>query len=371
MKYENKRRKEIARARAREAAVAPRLATYNPSGVMDGYTPPTSPNRPTGAAPTGPSAGDLAQQRYYEQMAKAAQDAKDNALNQNLASSKAMIDTYGMGELWGGVDKLLRSGYTDFDTINMMLSQDSAYQAQYYRRFPAVKTIREMNASRTSSGLPPIAEPTAKGYVALEKAYRQALTGLPSGSFGDATDIAGWIVKDVSPTEVADRVTSAKNYVYYSANGEIKTQLRKIYGMTDGEMAAYVLSPDRALTQIQNEYQRKLAQATVGGAANASGLTLNDLTRDSIAENEQFGNSYANTLAQMNDVREIDGAYARLGRLSGIRTETDELVNEQFGLAGAAAITEKKKNLASQERARFSGSSGIGKGSLSAGRLAQ
>ena len=365
-------RTDTAAGRAKEAEMlAASLKNYNPANVMDGYQPPVvAPQTPT-PGPAGPSVGDIAQQNYYNQKALADQAARDNAMNQNLASSKAMIDSYGMGELWGGVDKLLRAGYTDFDTINMMLSQDKAYQDSYYKRFPAVKTLREMNPGRIAQGLPPIAEPTAKGYVELEKAYRQALTGLPSGTFGGSDDIANWIVKDVSATEVADRVTAAKNYVYYSANGTIKTQLRKLYGMTDSEMAAYVLSPDRALTQIQTEYQKRMAQATVGGAAVDSGLTINDLTRDAISENEQFGNSYANTLAQMNSVREIDDSYARLGQLSGVNTETDELVNEQFGLAGAAAITEKKKNLASQERARFSGSSGIGKSSLSAGRLAQ
>jgi hypothetical protein len=43
----------------------------------------------------------------------------------------------------------------------------------------------------------------------------------------------------------------------------------------------------------------------------------------------------------------------------------DDLVKEQFGMAGGTDVTAKKKKLASQERAAFSGSSGIAQGSLS------
>ena len=324
---------------------------------------------PTPAAPT-PAGPNPAETNYWNQQSAAAEAARQAALNQNLSAAKAMIDTYGMGSLWAGVDKLIRAGYTDLDTINTMLSQDANYQQAYYDRFPAVKTIRELNKQRTAQGLPPVAEPTAKGYVELEKAYRQALKDLP-GTFGTAGDIAQWIVKDVSPTEVADRAAQAKNYITYSANGSIKEQLRKIYGMSDAEMASYVLAPDRTLEMLKSEYNKRMAQATVGGAGIDAGLSLRDETRDMIAQNEAFGQSYANTLAQMNSVKEIDDAYARLGRLSGVTTSTDELVTDQFGLKGAEAVTEKKKQLASQERARFSGSSGIGKTSLSAGRLAQ
>jgi hypothetical protein len=334
-------------------------------------TTPASPAPSPVNTPSGPTPGDIAQQNYFDQEAAAAAAARAAAMDQNLSSAKAMIDSYGMGALWAGVDKYIRSGYTDFDTINSMLSQDSAYQQAYYDRFPAVKTIRDLNKQRISQGLAPIAEPTAKGYVELEKAYRQALVGLPANSFGNPSDVANWIVKDVSPTEVADRVTAAKNYIYYSANNSIKTQLRSIYGMTDAQMAAYVLSPDRALTQIQQDYQKRLAQATIGGAATDAGLNIADDTRDLIAQNEQFGQSYANTLSQMNSVKQIDAAYARLGRLSDVQTSTDDLVTEQFGLQGNDTIAEKRRNLASQERARFGGSSGIGRTSLSAGRLAQ
>jgi hypothetical protein len=56
--------------------------------------------------------------------------------------------------------------------------------------------------------------------------------------------------------------------------------------------------------------------------------------------------------------------YDRLALLSNEEAGSDDLVKGQFNLAGAAEAKTKKKRLASQERARFSGSSGISKTSL-------
>ena len=100
-------------------------------------------------------------------------------------------------------------------------------------------------------------------------------------------------------------------------------------------------------------------------------MNLSDELYGKIAGNEQFGKSYGNAAANFQAVAEVEDAYNRLGRLSGINTTTEELVTDQFGLEGAADAANKKKQLASQERARFQGQSGLGRTSLSAGRRAQ
>jgi hypothetical protein len=273
-----------------------------------------------------------------------------------------------MSALWGGAWDYITQGYTDPNQIAMMLSNNPTYQQAYYARFPAVQAIREENKKRLAAGQPPKPEPNPAAYVALEDGYRKALTGLPEGIWGDSGDITEWILGDVSPTEVADRAQKAKDYINYSANDSIKRELREVWGMSDTEMAAYMLDPDKSIDYLTKEYEKRQSHATVEAAGEDSGLTLSDSLYSQVAGNDMYGRSYGNALAGFQSVAEIEDAYNRLGRLSGITTNTDELVTDQFGLAGAADAAAKKKGLASQERARFSGQSGLSKNSLSAKR---
>ena len=346
----------------------PRVGDFVPTPITGG-----SGGGGGGSQPPGPSAEDT----YWKDKnareatasanaALAAQNAETNRINNVLASAKTFFDTYGMSSLWSGVESLVRQGYNDADTISGILSRDSNYQAAYFARFPAVQRVRELNKTRLQQGLTLVAEQSPASYVALEEGYRQALVGLPTGLWGNANDVADWIVKDVSPVEVASRVTTAKNYINYSANSSIKVQLRQIYGMSDQEMAAYVLDEDRALGFIESEYQSRMRKATVGAAAVDSGLSISDATRDQVAGNDTYGSSYGNVSAGFNAVADIADTYSQLGRMSGVETSTDELISDQFGVGAASEAAKKKRTLASQERARFTGSSGISAQSLNA-----
>jgi hypothetical protein len=290
-------------------------------------------------------------------------------VNQALATVKNFFSANGMDELWGGVEALVRQGYNDSDTITGILSRDSAYQAAYYRRFPGVQQIRDQNRQRLADGKPPIPEPSPGTYVALEKAYTQALTGLPTGQFGTSSDIGQWIANQISPDEIGARVTQAKNYINYQANASVKEELRSIYGLTDTEMVSYVLDESRTRDYIENQYAKRMRQASVGGAARDAGVNVSSDLRDTIAGGDAYGGSYSNALTGFQNVAQQADAYSKLGRMSGINTTTDELVSEQFGTQGAADVANKKKNLASQERARFSGSSGIAQNSLNSRAL--
>lgn len=310
------------------------------------------------------SSFDYGSWRAQQDQAEAAA-AETRRVNTALAESRAFFETYGMMGLWNGVEALVRQGYNSGDTISGILSRDPNYQAAYFERFPAVRLIRDINRDRQQNGQPIMAEPAPATYVALEEGYRTALVGLPQGIWGSVEDVTTWIVNDVSPKEVSDRVTTAKNYIYYSANDAVKGELRGIYGMTDAEMTAYVLDADRALEFIENEYQTRMRQATVGGAANTAGVNVSDSLRDSIAGSDLYGQSFGNALSGFQQVAEISDTYEDLGQMSRMDTSADELVSDQFGMQGAADISNKKRRLASQERARFSGSSAITQYSIS------
>lgn len=333
--------------------------SYNPGGGGGGA-------RVTSAAEQAQIEAANAQKAYYDGLAAQAAQKKQ----QDTELVRTFFQNFGMEEMWNGAYDYLTQGYSDPTQIAVMLSNNPNYQNAYNARFPAVKMIREENKRRTAQGLEPIAEPAPGTYVALEASYRKALSGLPDDFGFDTKDnIAKWITGEVSATELQDRVTAASNYINYSANPYVKQQLRDQYGMTDAEMAGYVLDQEHTLDYVQKQYQRRLAQSTVGGAADSVGLGLTADQRDLIANNEQFATSFGNAQAGFGKVLEQQDAWQQLAGMSGQTLTTGDLVTDQFGLQGADDIANKKKQLASQERARFGGSSGINNKSLGANTI--
>jgi hypothetical protein len=114
----------------------------------------------------------------------------------------------------------------------------------------------------------------------------------------------------------------------------------------------------------------------VGGAAVTQSVDLGAALRDEIAKmydstDSSYANTFASSTSKFATVGEESPLYVKLGALSDVSASSDELVREQFDLTGGVDVTAKKKVLASQERARFGGASGLGSTSLSAGRQAQ
>lgn len=278
------------------------------------------------------------------------------------------IQSYGLTELWEGVLGYLKQGYTNPEVILMMVSEDPKYQQAYYKRFPGVEMIRNENKQRLARGLPPIAEPTAATYVALEEAYRTALKDMP-GTWDTPANVAKWIAGDVSPAEITERITVAKNYINYDVNPEVRRELREIYGVTDAEMLNYVLSDDTDKDKLALEWDQRLKQANVGGAARAQGVRISASLRDQIAGSSDSAYTFGQAAGVFANVAEQADDYMRLGDMAGLRLSADDLVVEGFNLSGSANVTNIKKKLASQERARFSGTSGLSARSLTAGGL--
>lgn len=333
------------------AQLPPGYANVNPGGTTDwNYRPPTVGDPASGggggstgtAAPAGPTQAQL----------------------QMMAVLRDFMNQNGMGDLLGAMEKYVREGYSG-DAVWVMTKNDPAYKEAYARRFAA-------NARRAAQGLPELSPAT---YIEMEQGYRTAMMnrGMPAGLFDAPDDFTKLIEADVSVREVGQRLDMALDYINFDGNAAVKQQLRDLYGMTDAEMAAYVLDPTRTADYLSRETSRNQRRAAVGGAAVNAGLPANPSLRDQVAELMstdptaafvQATQGYGAVARQVPD-------YMRLGRLSNQATSADELVTEQFGVTGAAEVTQKKKVLASQERARFGGSSGLGATSLSAGRRAQ
>lgn len=149
--------------------------------------------------------------------------------------------------------------------------QDLRKTDQYQQRFKGM-------ALRQAAGLPAISEGQ---YIQYETAVRQMMraAGLPSDFYDSPNDFANFIGKDVSISEMQSRINDG--YLAASnASTEVKQQLQSLYGVSQGQLAAYFLDPDKALPLIQRQW----AAAQDSGAAVQAGYgALNQTEAERLA----------------------------------------------------------------------------------------
>lgn len=205
-------------------------------------------------------------------------------------------------------------------------------------------------------------------YIRMEREYRDALEALGPAYAGFTSNdyIAKLMLGGIGKDEVERRIGMAVNYIVNDAPESVKQALRDQYGMTDMEMVAYMLDPKEVEADLQARYNRSQLRAQVKGAAKDVGASLSERQAQEIADRDLGYGRVAMGLAEaMADA----ASYNRLASISGGSFSTSDAVADSFGLEGATAAKQQKKKLASQERARFSGSSGLGAKSLTTGGL--
>ena len=253
----------------------------------------------------------------------------------------SMLKEYGLDSLAPKILDYIQKGYSS-DTISLELQDTTEWKT----RFAA-------NDDRRKAGLPVL---SPQEYIATERAYRQIMSsaGLPPGFYDQTTDFRQFLAKDVSPQEIQSRVSAVSDFINRGDPQQLAF-LRQNY--TTGDMIAYALDPNRAAPLIGKAF----AASEVGGAASAQGLAI--------------GKDLAENLA----THGVSGDQARLGfgqvaleepnanKLAAISGEqgftTTDLASETF--LGDSATAQRRQRLASQERGRFGGSSGVSNSSLS------
>ena len=232
------------------------------------------------------------------------------------------------------------------DTITLKLQESPAYA----ERFKANET-RKANNIR-------VLNPAE--YLEQERQYRQALQdyGLPKGFYDSPDDFAAWIGKDVSINEIRSRAEIAAQNAQ-SAPPEVKQALAEYYGIGDGEITAYFLDRKRTVPLI--EQQARAAQ--IGGAAISQGLAT---SADRAFELSQFGITQDQARQGYSAIGQSLDTLKKLSNIDKMGDYTQTEAEDAF-LKDDAKASKKVRKLASNERARFSGDSGIGSGSLSTG----
>jgi hypothetical protein len=271
---------------------------------------------------------------------------------------KEEFDRYGLGDLVGDVESLARQGLSA-----------SEYSMEL-RKLPTYKERFKANEARINSGLRALSEAE---YVSLEDQYQQVMRqyGLPksfysTGKMGRQPELEKFIAGDVSPIELEDRVQLAVNRVQNAAPEVIKA-LTTYYGgpggISQSNLVAYVLDPERALPEIQ----RKIQAAEIGAAAQVAGLGLGAIRAEELAAR---GITQQQAQQGYQTIAEVLPQAGKLANIYGGSDQYDQTIVEEeiFGLAGAASARRKRKRISDLEQGQFTQQTGLSAGALERNR---
>ena len=208
-----------------------------------------------------------------------------------------VLASYGLESLYEYAYSLYAKNEIDVndgDSLIFALKEQEAYK----KRFAA-------NERRKSLGFKELSPAT---YIAMEKAYKDTLAanGLPQGFYDSPDDFEKLIGGDVSTAELNNRLRDAYRVVQ-DASPEVKNKMAEMYGITDGDLLAYVIDPDRARLLMAPDYKRQAQAALIAESAQRlSGLNFNkdvaeQFVRQGVTQAE--AESAFTTVGQMGELR--------------------------------------------------------------------
>lgn len=246
----------------------------------------------------------------------------------------ALFSDYGLGSLAGKIFEFVKNGYSA-DTISILLQDTDEYK----KRFAA-------NEARRKAGISVL---SPAEYLAVENSYRQIMrqSGLPIGFYDTNDDFTNFISGDMSPTELQSRVELATQATAL-ANPEYKRALKQM-GLSDGELTAYFLDPNRALPFIQ----KTAATAAIGAEALQRGFSFDQQYAENLATQgvsaEQAAQGYAQIGDEFTDLKTLGAIYG------GGWTQRQA---EEATFTGGVAANKQRERLISSEKGQFSGAAG-------------
>lgn len=257
------------------------------------------------------------------------------------AALTTLFNSYGLGSLAPKILQYLQNGYGS-DTITILLQQTDEYK----KRFAG-------NQQRIANGLQVL---TPAEYLSTEASYKQLLrqNGL-SDHFDNEGNFAEWIGKDVSPTELQDRVNMA-----VQATTQAPPQVTQYFnqlGIGTGDLAAYFLNDQNPTPALQ----LKLNQAQIGGAALQNNLQISAADSQKYA---QMGVTYQQAQSAYQRIADILPTADKLSEIYKSQAPVNQqtLEAQYLGSSGAAQLATER--LGQQETAAFSGQSGVQKSSF-------
>lgn len=295
-----------------------------------------------------------------EQAARAAAEEKRRQGQSAYDLLFSEFERYGLGSLVQPLQSFIVEGLSPAE-FTLRLRETDAYK----KRFAA-------NTQRINRGLRALSEAE---YVGLEDQYQNVMRnyGLPAsyyqrGEMGVQQGFEKFIGGDVSAAELEDRIQTAQNRVINAAP-EVTKALREFYpDISNGDILAYALDPDQALTNIK----RKVTAAEIGAGAMQAGLSTSAARAEELQRfgvtGEQARQGYQTIGGFLPRASQLGDIYAKQGEGPFTQTTAEQ---EVFGTTGAVEAQRKRRKLAELETAQFSGTSGATGGALGRERAGQ
>ena len=184
---------------------------------------------------------------------------------------KSILNYYGLGSLADSLSQKIVDDPTLVANPDVLLFS--------IKDTPQYKTRFKGNEVRRAAGLP---ELSPADYVNMESLYRTTLSGnsLPKGFYDSQDDFANFIGKDISPNELNARVSQGYNAVMQAEPGT-KAELKQLYGLSDGDIAAFFIDPERF---NQSDAIKKAQAAQIASEARRqAGFTLDATAAEALA----------------------------------------------------------------------------------------
>jgi hypothetical protein len=266
-----------------------------------------------------------------------------------FAALRELFKSYDLEDLAETITKLMVEGKTANEAL-MLLKYDKNYNQAYTARFKG-------NADRVSKGLNALSEAQ---YIANENAYAETLRAYGLNNMlsldrkTNQAKFAQYIANDVSSTEFNDRVSTAVDNVI-NADPAVMNEFKTYYGgLTTSDVVSYFLAPTETLPILK----QKAEAAAIGAESFKQGLGSNTAARS--LELSKLGVSKEQARLGYSAIGEV---LPESQKLSGIYQEAginyDKTAGEQEFLLKNADAQRKRKQLASLERAKFSGDAGL------------
>jgi hypothetical protein len=282
--------------------------------------------------------------------AKMVADAKTQEIKAERQSAYETLKTeftkYGLGDdaFLAEVKNLILTG-TPTSQATLKLRGTNEYAARFAG-----------NQERRNAGKNVYDEAT---YLSLENQYRETfgaygLDNLLGDTKTAQSKLAQYIAQDKSPLEIKKRVQMAVEQVQNRT--DVRLMFAEYYPqITDKDLVSYFLEPKDTLASLES----KVNIASIGSTAMRQGLVADLGTSQALSE---MGLSEEQAAAGYKNVATVLPEAQRLSALEG--KEYTQTEAEGAYLKNLASEQRKLAKLAEREQARFTGSSGVNKASL-------
>lgn len=241
---------------------------------------------------------------------------------------RGILEGYGLAGLEGFMnDMIFEAGITNPELILARLRvepETSEAGRVYQERFKG-------NKARRAAGLAALSE---GAYIQLETELETTLrrAGLPATFYDSNDDFAAFIGADVSPAELGRRIDEGYKAVT-DANPQVIAEMRRLYGVDDGTLAAYFLDPTRAEDIVirQAQASRIAAQGRIEAGIGISATQAEELAREGITEQQARAGFGAFT-----ELQEVFQANVDEQTLAEQAFTQEEQVGAIFGTSAAA-----------------------------------